>query len=506
MLAALLLAVGLLLRPALAAPRIQEGAPELTIVKTDEGDGTIAPGATVSFTITITNTGTITATNVTVRDDYDQMALPTIKVLSDTDPEAGGAQNDGDVITWELGDLEPDKEWRASYKATAAESFEAGTTKVFNYASVYVNDEKVAQAEPVGLEVQAPQLTLTLERERVEGEGKIFPGDTVHYTIRYSNNGAADATNVVLEATFDETLVQQVDTVTGEVQRDDAAVRWNLGTVAAGASDDVSYEVTLKPVLPSDTKVRSQATIRADRVEPVSVSDSFALPPLLTIERERKDLNGGAIEPGDTLRFIIRFRNPGVVEASDVVVCDDFDEQVVAEVSDISDGGGEVDGRVEWVLADPLGPGAEKTVSYEVRLIGEIGESTTAANTAIIYISGVEVGRTQTTMTVEPPEPVPVPPPAVTSKENILEDIPSLGVWIFVLGIVCLCMLFGAAIIKMIKTSDEGDSLRMVQEGVCVVLIAIAVLILRLTNCIEEEGTVSILSGIIGYVLGRAMH
>ena len=77
MLVVLLLAV-LLLRPALAAPRMQEGAPELTIVKTDEGDGTIAPGDTVCFTIIVTNTGTITATNVTVRDDYDQMALPTI--------------------------------------------------------------------------------------------------------------------------------------------------------------------------------------------------------------------------------------------------------------------------------------------------------------------------------------------------------------------------------------------------------------------------------------------
>jgi len=40
-------------------------------------------------------------------------------------------------------------------------------------------------------------------------------------------------------------------------------------------------------------------------------------------------------------------------------------------------------------------------------------------------------------------------------------------------------------------------------RGMCVVLIAVAVAILRLTACITEEGAASILSGTIGYVPGR---
>jgi len=73
------------------------------------------------------------------------------------------------------------------------------------------------------------------------------------------------------------------------------------------------------------------------------------------------------------------------------------------------------------------------------------------------------------------------------------------------MGVVCLGVLVGSAI--LIKTSDEEGChrIRLLQEGVCVVLIALLVAILRLTACITEEGTVSILSGIIGYVLGRTV-
>jgi hypothetical protein len=75
------------------------------------------------------------------------------------------------------------------------------------------------------------------------------------------------------------------------------------------------------------------------------------------------------------------------------------------------------------------------------------------------------------------------------------------------LGLACLGGLVWVAMTKTIQTgAEEGlDRIRLVQEGVCVVLIVVAVVILRLTACITEEGAASILSGIIGYVLGQAV-
>lgn len=503
---ATLLAVGAWLQTSWAAPVVQQDGPWLTIVKTVEGGGTIARGQVVSFTITVTNTGNVTATNVIVRDDYDQAVLPTIKIIS-AESEVGGGENDGDVITWRLGDLPPGAGWSGSYEATATDAFGIDIREVVNVASAQADNLEESVQATVALTVQAPKLTVSMERERVGGEGRIFPGDTVRCTIRYINNGAVDATNVVLEAAFDGTVVERVSNITADGQQEGSTVLWNLGTVAAGVSGNVSYEKTIKSVVPLGTKVRSQVTIRADRVMPVSISDSISLPPPLIVKREREDLNGGAIEPGDTLRFVIRFSNAGSVEASDVIVRDDFDERAVAGVNNVSNGGGEVDGAVEWVLTDPLGPGAEGSVSYEVRLVGEIEASTTVANTASISIDGVEVDRSQTTMTIEPPpaEPPPVTI-AVSESPGIFENQPTLlAVLVGVISVAALLAVDGLALIILRRGEWKEGHFRLVMEGMAIVVIAAAVLVLAINKTIESDGAVSILSSVAGYVLGRTV-
>jgi hypothetical protein len=495
-----LLALSLLLRPALAAPHSQQDTPLLTIVKTADGAGTIGPGQTILFTVAISNTGTVSATNVVVQDDYDQVALPTIKVLSDTEAGTGSAQNDGDVITWQLGDLAPGTGWNASYEATAAEAFESGITEVANVASVQADNVEESLQATVVLTVQAPQLTLTLERERVDGEGEITPGDAVRYTLRY-NNGAVRAPNVILEATFDETVVQQVTNVSHGGQQDGTTVRWDLGDVAAGASGEVSYEIMLKPSLSQgDIEVQSEAIVRADGMEaPASASVSFILrTPLLIVERERVDLNGGMIAPGDTLRFTIRVRNAGAVTSRNVVVRDDFDERVVAEVSDISSGGTEGAGVVEWQLTElmALEPGVQQTFSYKARLESGISESTKVANTAIILINDVEMDRTQTTMTIEPAAE---PGKQISWLDIVLATLVGVSV---IAALVAVCVL---ALRILVKEGWKERYFGFVIEGIAIVIVAEAVLVLAISENIESDGAVSILSSIVGYVLGRSM-
>jgi uncharacterized repeat protein (TIGR01451 family) len=407
---ALLLFLGVFLWPVLADSPAQE-APGLTIVKTVEGDGTIAPGGTVRFEITVTNTGPISATNVTVQDDYDEVAFPTIEA------GASGAQNDGQVIVWQIGDLAPGESWTTSYAATAAASFGSDTTTITNSAAVFAEGEEIARAS-VTLAVRAPQLTLTRMRERVDHEGEIIPGATVRYTLRYGNNGTANATNVVIEEKYDGTAVQQVDDIVGGGLLEEDTIRWNLGTVAAGASGEVAYEVTLKPGLSQgdSIEVRNQATLQAEGVKKITAVGSFTLEsPVLSIERKRDDLSGGTIAPGDTLRFTITIRNSGKADALDVVVLDDFDETVVAEVGEISAGGREVEGTVRWSLEEPLEPDGEKSFSYQVRLISEMGGSTSVENTAVSYIRDIEVARNQTVMKIE----VEVVPPTEESGDTV---------------------------------------------------------------------------------------
>jgi uncharacterized repeat protein (TIGR01451 family) len=504
-----LLVFGVSLRTVYAAPPAQEAKAELTIEKTAEGDGTIAPGGTVRFNIAVVNTGAITATNVVIEDDYDQVAFPTIEA------GASGAQNDGQMIVWQIGDLLPGESWSTSYAATAAASFEGDTTAITNEAAVYVDGEEAARTS-VDLSVRAPQLTLTRLRERVDHEGEIIPGASVRYTLRYGNNGTANATNVIIEEIYDDTVVQQVEDIVGGGLLEEGRIRWNLGTVAAGASGEVAYEVTLKPGLGQgdSIEVLNQATLQADGVKKITAVGSFTLDtPVLSIERKRDDLSGGTIAPGDTLRFTITIRNSGEADALDVVVLDDFDETVVAEVSDISVGGSEVEGTVRWSLADPLEPGGEKSFSYQVRLISEMGESTSVENKAVCYIRDVEVARSQTTMKIE----VEVVPPAeegetvtavVDSSPQIFEQKPETLAWLVgVTAGLAMLAVAGTALGGPVLMKDKWSPqyLQLAIEGVAVIVLVAAVLVLAMGSGIRQDGAVSILSTIGGYVLGRSI-
>jgi uncharacterized repeat protein (TIGR01451 family) len=294
-------------------------------------------------------------------------------------------------------------------------------------------------------------------------------------------------------------------------------IRWNLGTVAAGASGEVAYEVTLKPGLGQgdSIEVLNQATLQADGVKKISAPGSFTLDtPVLSIERKRDDLSGGTIAPGDTLRFTITIRNSGEADALNVVVTDDFDETVVAEVSDISAGGSEVQGTVTWSLTEPLEPGGEKNFSYQVRLISEMGESTSVENKAVCYIRDVEVARYQTTMKIE----VEIAPKTeaggetvtavVENPPQVFEQKPETLAWLVgvVAGLAMLAVA-GATLGGPVLMKDKWSPqyLQLALEGVAVIVLVAAVLVLAMGSGIRQDGAVSILSTIGGHVLGRSI-
>ena len=85
----MVLAAAVVVQPVLAAPPEQDGDVTLEVTTTVDGDGSIAPGDTVRFDITVVNTGVITASNVVVQDDYDEAALSAIDAGATTTDKAG---------------------------------------------------------------------------------------------------------------------------------------------------------------------------------------------------------------------------------------------------------------------------------------------------------------------------------------------------------------------------------------------------------------------------------
>jgi uncharacterized repeat protein (TIGR01451 family) len=109
--------------------------PILTITKTDSPDP-VEPGGTLTYSITVTNTGNANATGVTVVDDYDE----TILNITDAD----GGINDGDTITWDGGITIPTGDSVSFTVRAEVASLLSDGTEVVN--SVFVACTEGAQA------------------------------------------------------------------------------------------------------------------------------------------------------------------------------------------------------------------------------------------------------------------------------------------------------------------------------------------------------------------------
>jgi len=368
----------------------------------------------------------------------------------------------------------------------------------------------------------------------LDGDGKLDPGDTIRYTISYSNTGQITATGVILIDDYDQTLIEVVANIAGEGEDNGSTITWHLGTLRARNGDSVSYEATLKDTFPPGcVSMQNAATIDSAETDPQSTTTLVSVGgPDLTIRKGRAETivqdvgSVGVIDAGDTIKYIINYENIGNVDATNVIIVDDYPEAHIADVANISYEGVNDGKTIVWALGKvEAGKGGQ--VTYEARLRHNFAHGTDVKNTVTISSDRtepetvhasvrVEAAPTATTTPMPTSTPTPMPTPTQTptpqptvsretTRENVLVVVPHLDKYIIGLGSLCLVVLLFTALTRRIETSDGRlEVIRMVQEGICVTLIAVAVVILRLTACITEEGAVSILSGIIGYVLGRA--
>ena len=93
---------------------------------------TTSPGSVVHYTITVCNEGNAAGDNVTITDNPDENYIAHISSVSDN------GTYDGDIITWNIGTLDPQTCFDVTYSATlkGTDSFQEDTTPVVNTACV----------------------------------------------------------------------------------------------------------------------------------------------------------------------------------------------------------------------------------------------------------------------------------------------------------------------------------------------------------------------------------
>jgi PKD repeat protein len=122
---------------------IECAGPLLTITKS-ASPNPVQLGGTLTYIVTVTNTGGANAAGVTIVDDYDQTVLTIVN--------AGGGIDDGDTITWDGGITIPARE-QISYTITATVSSTARRGSTFYNAANVTCGEEVSDSITMGTTV-----------------------------------------------------------------------------------------------------------------------------------------------------------------------------------------------------------------------------------------------------------------------------------------------------------------------------------------------------------------
>ncbi len=124
--------------------------------------------------------------------------------------------------------------------------------------------------------IEFGQPDLWLGTSATSVEGNYGPGTHVKYDFTIANHGDADATNVMLTNTFTSPFIS----FNGLNAPNPYLSSWNVGTVPAHGSIDVSYVATINPEIPNGSiELPSTATVAADESDanPADNTDTISV-------------------------------------------------------------------------------------------------------------------------------------------------------------------------------------------------------------------------------------
>ena len=396
--------------------------------------------------------------------------------------------------------------------------------------------EEPPTATPTATPTPTPAPTLTIVKEvspdlvnDLDGDKVIDPGDTIKYIITYENIGNTEATKVAIVDDYDQNYIDSIANISAEGRDDGNTITWDVGTVEAKAKGSVTYEATLDISFPGGPiSVMNTATIDSDETDPVMATESTPVKgPILTIDKKVaavlvRDLDlDGAIDPGDTIKYIINYENIGDGQAIKVTIVDDYDQEYIESIANISADGRDDEDTITWNLGT-VEAGAKASASFDATLKSGIPPgSRNVENKATISGDGVEPASDKEPFLVEvipTPTPAPTftPAPTATPIPSTLKvqatiaqgEGPLNDIQITIL--LALLLIGGLVVVGFMASqtlksggAEDREHIRCLIEGAILVVIFFSIIVLALHNAIEPDGIISIVSAIVGYMLGR---
>ncbi|MDP6575091.1 MAG: hypothetical protein QF755_01185 [Candidatus Peribacteraceae bacterium] len=303
------------------------GTSTFTITKTDN-QTEVEPGETLTYSIVVTNTSSVDATNVTVTD-----SLPgdvTYISASDNASHAGG------IVTWSNLSISANSSKTLTVTGRVGDSVANGTILT---NSAFVNGTQATDTTTVQDGSTQQNLTLTLS----DSQDPVEPCEAFTYTVRVTNLTANAASNKTVTLVLDND-VDYLNSSNGGTHNN-SVVTWNNLSIAGNSTLSLTANVRTDCSADDNDILRSTAYVDSLNVsEDTRVDDGGSNNDdlELTITEDTPD----PVEIGEILTYNIRVCNESNSDIeTDVIAYMDNDTSFVSA----SDGGDDDnDDEVKW--------------------------------------------------------------------------------------------------------------------------------------------------------------
>ncbi|MFF8770354.1 hypothetical protein [Kitasatospora sp. NPDC015120] len=290
------------------SPPAQETVPVtsvagLSLTKRASTAGPVNVGDTITYTYTVTNTGTAAVNSLTVTDDRVSPVTCTATTL---------AAGESTTCT-------------GSYVVTAADAVAGSVT---NHATANGLD-------PQGLPVVSPPAQETVPVTSVAGlsltkqastAGPVNVGDTITYTYTVTNTGTATVNN--LTVTDDRVAPVTCVATTLTAGQSTTCTGSYVVTSADAAAGSVTNHATANGLDPQGRPVQSppaQATVQV-----AGATSGLSL-------TKQADVSG-PVHPGDTITYLYLVTNTGTTTVTDLTISDDRVPDIACEATTLAPG------------------------------------------------------------------------------------------------------------------------------------------------------------------------
>jgi uncharacterized repeat protein (TIGR01451 family) len=311
------------------------GLPDLSLTKSD-GGASVAPGGTVAYTLTYANAGPAGATGVVLTE-----TVPANSVFNPGASTAGWVcptgNNAGSTCTLSIGTVAAGGGSTATFSTTVFNPMGAGISQISNTASIADDGTHGADPTPGNNTASdttpltgAPDLALT----KSDGAISVPPGNTILYTLTYTNTGNRGATGVVItetvpaNTTFNSAASLPGWSCTPDNNAGSTCTFAVAGTVFAdGIPHVTTFAVNVpNPVAAGVTQISNTASIADDGTNgtdsnPANNTGSDTTPVTGAPDLSLTKSDGGASGvPGSAISYTLTYANSGNRGASGVVI------------------------------------------------------------------------------------------------------------------------------------------------------------------------------------------